>query len=93
MRACVFILLAIAAGCFSASVPQKEADAALKPMKKLMVRGRPRHGLVPTPEELNKPENKAVTDPIWFTSKLDHFDSTNQRTFQQVSAFSIQHYS
>uniref|UniRef100_A0A914WRC0 Uncharacterized protein n=1 Tax=Plectus sambesii TaxID=2011161 RepID=A0A914WRC0_9BILA len=85
MRLSVALLLATAiAGCLSASLPQKEEqNVEMKPLRKIMIHGRPIHGLVPTPVEENKPENKAATTPAYYTQKLDHFDNTTQRTFQQ----------
>lgn len=85
MRLSVVLLVAVAiAGTFSASVPLKEEQKEeQKPLRKIMIHGRPPHGLVPAPEEEHKPENKGVATPIWYTQKLDHFDSSSSRTFQQ----------
>jgi len=84
-RLSVAVLVAVAIGaCLSASVPLKEEQKIEKtPLRKIMIHGRPLHGLVPNPEIEETPENKAATDPLWYTQSLDHFDSSNSRTFQQ----------
>jgi pimeloyl-ACP methyl ester carboxylesterase len=84
-RLSVALLLAVTvAACLSASVPQKEEKVEQKtPRLKYMIQGRPLHGLVPTPERDDTPEDKGITTPLWYTQTLDHFDSQNLRTFQQ----------
>lgn len=87
-RLSVALLLALAvAACLSASVPQKEEKVEPRiPRQKLMIHGRPIHGLVPTPETPEEtPETKGINTPLYYTQTLDHFDSNNMRTFQQVT--------
>jgi len=85
-RLSVVVLVSLTiVGCLSASLPQKEEEKVeQKVLKKIMIHGRPPHGLLPPPdEEEHTGEEKPPSTPMWYTQKLDHFDSTNQRTFQQ----------
>jgi hypothetical protein len=44
------------------------------------VRGRPKGGLLPSPRF---PEEHKLPDENWFTQRLDHFDDSNRKTWQQ----------
>ena len=50
--------------------------------KTKLIRGRPWHGLVPKPDTDPKAAKSAA---YYFTAKVDNFDPSNTKTYQQVS--------
>lgn len=47
------------------------------------LRGRPRGGMLVAPESDSKTNVKDLPEAHWFTQRLDHFDDSNTKTWQQ----------
>lgn len=80
---CALAVVAVILICSDAS-PVKSDKQFISKMK--VIRGRPWHGLVPKPDTDPK-ATKAVAR--YFDAKVDNFDSSNTKTYKQVSVSKI----